>query len=201
MASKRSSRIIFGVAAGLAALVAIGLVILWPQIEQGSRDSSGGPQIGGPFNLVDQTGAPVTDKSWPGAYRLIYFGYTFCPDACPTELQVMAEAIDDLGPDGARVQPIFITIDPARDTPKQLAAYVPEFHPRLVGLTGTAEQIAQAARAYKVYYAKADDSPSYAMNHSSFVYLMGPDGRFITVFSSDTDPEKMAGEIKAYIGG
>jgi protein SCO1/2 len=111
----------------------------------------------------------------------------------------MAQAVDDLGPDGQKIQPIFITIDPARDTPAQLARYVPQFDKRLVGLTGSPQQIAQVAKAFKVYYAKADDTPTYAMNHSAFVYLMNPDGKFLTVFPSDMDGDKMASEIRSYM--
>lgn len=200
----------------MMAIVAVAVVTMWKIVAAGPRVDPFAPQsqsqaesaappapsgmsIGGPFTLVDQTGATVTDQSFAGRYRLIYFGYTFCPDACPTALQVMSQAIESLGPDAARIQPIFITIDPVRDTAQQLANYVPLFDKRLVGLTGTPAQIANVARAYKVYYAKADDRPDYAMNHSSFVYLMGPDGRFLTVFGSDIDADKMAAGIKTYL--
>jgi len=184
----------------IAAAIAIIVVVAAIVSRQGHEEASA-PAIGGPFALTDQTGRPVTDKSYDGLYRLIYFGYTFCPDACPTELQVMAGAIDDLGQAGDKVQPIFVTVDPARDTVKQLAAYVPAFHKRLVGLTGTPEQIAQVAREYKVYYAKADgpDAKTYLMNHSSFVYLLDPAGKFLTVFPSDMDSEKMAAAIQKYM--
>ena len=159
--------------------------------------------IGGPFTLVDQTGAKVTEQNYKGLYRLIYFGYTFCPDACPTELQTMAQAIDALGPDGDKIQPIFITIDPERDTVKQLANYVPLFHKRLVGLTGTLDQIAAVEKSYRVYAAKAEDKSvnGYGMNHSSFVYLMDPGGKFITVFPGDMDSDKLAAEIRKKMKG
>lgn len=203
----RSNRPLLIVMVAMMAIVAVAVVVMWHIVASGPRDpgySSALPSIGGPFSLTDQTGAPVTDRTYDGSYRLIYFGYTFCPDACPTELQVMAQAIDAMGPNGAKVQPIFITVDPERDTAKQLAAYVPLFDKRLVGLTGSPEQIAAVAKAYKVYYAKADqpgvDAKSYGMNHSSFVYLMDPKGKFLTVFSSDTDSEKMAAEMRRYMG-
>ncbi len=191
----------------MMAIVAVAVVVMWRIVESGPRDQvsggASGVSIGGPFTLTDQTGATVTDKTYDGSYRLIYFGYTFCPDACPTELGVMAQAIESLGPAGAKVLPIFITIDPARDTAQQLAGYVPLFDKRLVGLTGTPEQIAAVAKAYKVYYAKADqpgvDTKSYGMNHSSFVYLMDPAGKFLTVFSSDTDSDNMAAGIRKYL--
>ena len=183
-------------------------VVTLSQIEKsGPRDVvQAQPAIGGAFTLTDQNGRIVTDRSYDGSYRLIYFGYTFCPDACPTELAVMARAVDELGASGNKVQPVFITVDPARDTVKQLAGYVPLFHPRLAGLTGTPEQIAQVAKDYKVYYARADADPkagpdTYLMNHTSFVYLMGPDGKFLTVFPAETDAEKMAAEIKKYMSG
>lgn len=191
--------------AAAAAVIAVSAVAVWRAVTgNGQPAPTTAVAIGGPFSLTDQTGAAVTDQTYKGAYRLIYFGYTFCPDACPTELQVMAQAMDDLGADAAKVQPIFVTIDPARDTPGQLAAYVPQFDRRLVGLTGSAEQIAAIAREYKVYYAKAETGgapDAYAMNHSSYVYLMDPNGKFLTVFSSDDDAGKMAASIRQYMTG
>lgn len=200
--SKRSDRLLWGLMIGMMVMAAIAVIIIWNVVKSGPRDAAlSSAEIGGPFALTDQTGKPVTDQSYKGLYRLIYFGYTFCPDACPTELQIMAQAVDTLGGAGDRVQPIFITIDPERDTVKQLASYVPAFHKRLVGLTGSPEQIAQVAKEYKVYYAKAGEAggSAYSMNHSSFVYLLDPDGRFVTVFPSDMDAEKMAAEIQRYM--
>jgi cytochrome oxidase Cu insertion factor (SCO1/SenC/PrrC family) len=164
--------------------------------------TGGRAQIGGAFTLVDHTGATVTERDFAGRYLLIYFGYTFCPDVCPTELQVMAQALDGLGQDAALVQPLFVTIDPERDTPETLAGYVGLFHPRLIGLTGTPEQVARMASAYKVYYAKADaDDPEYyLMDHSSFIYLMGPDGGFLDVFPRGTDPGRIAGKVREHAG-
>jgi cytochrome oxidase Cu insertion factor (SCO1/SenC/PrrC family) len=202
--TERHNRLLLILMMAMMAIVGIGVVTMWSWIAAGPRDPGyrSAVSIGGPFSLVDQTGAPVTDQTYAGHYRLIYFGYTFCPDACPTELQVMAQAVDSLGPQATKVQPIFVTIDPARDTPEQLAAYVPQFDKRLVGLTGSPAQIAQIAREYKVYYAKSDagaDPAAYAMNHSSYVYLMDPDGKFLTVFSSDADADKMALAIRQYM--
>jgi len=187
----------------MVAVVAIAGVAIWRITESAPAAGGSAVNIGGPFTLTDQTGTTVTDKTYDGSYRLIYFGYTFCPDACPTELGVMAQAIEEMGPAGQKVQPIFITIDPDRDTVQQLKTYVPLFDKRLVGLTGTPQQVAAVAKEYKVYYSKADqpgvDAKSYGMNHSSFVYLMDPDGKFLTVFSSDTGSDKMAAEIKRYM--
>lgn len=161
-----------------------------------------GAELGGPFQLVDQDGQTVTDASFAGKFMLIYFGFTFCPDVCPTELQAMATAIDDLGASGEKVQPILISVDPARDTPAQLKSYVASFHPRLVGLSGSDEQVAAAAKAYRVYYAKgpADADGNYVMDHTSFVYLMGPDGKLRSVFRAGASPEAMAAEMEKQLG-
>lgn len=179
----------------VAVALAAGAAVIWFT----GRDSGGvgTASIGGPFELVDQSGRTVTEKSWPGKYLLVYFGYTFCPDVCPTELQAMAAALDLLGDEAAAVQPLFITIDPVRDTVPVMADYVPSFYPRLEGLTGTDEQIRAAAKSYRVYYAKGADEGdgAYLMDHSSFVYLIGPDGKYLTHFSPNTAPEDIAKRI------
>ena len=155
--------------------------------------------IGGPFNLVDTKGATVTETTYRGRWMLVYFGYTYCPDVCPTELQTMSTALDMLGPLAKQVVPVFITIDPQRDTQAALADYVKLFDDRLVGLTGTPEQIAQAARSYRVYYARArsEDATNYLMDHSSFLYLIGPDGGFQALFRQGTTPQELADALKA----
>ncbi len=160
---------------------------------------SGVALVGGPFSLVNQDGVRVTDKDFLGKYMLVFFGYTYCPDVCPTELQVMSAALDQLGPEANRIQPVFVSIDPARDTPDVLKAYVANFGTRLVGLTGTPEDVAAIAKAYRVYYAKAGNGSSstdYLMDHSSIIYLMGPDGRFVTHMAYTTDAAKLATELK-----
>lgn len=163
----------------------------------------GGISVGGPFTLTDTEGREVTEKTYAGRFMLVYFGYTFCPDVCPTELQVIANALDLLGPAAARIAPLFVTIDPERDTVTTMAEYVKLFDPRLVGLTGTEAQIAAAARAYRVYRAKsnAKDSTSYLMDHSSFIYLMGPDGGFRALFRQGMAPQELADAIKAKLAG
>lgn len=161
-----------------------------------------GAAIGGPFQLVDHSGQAVSEADFAGRFMLIYFGFTHCPDICPTELQVMANAVDALDADGARVAPLFITVDPERDTPAHLKDYVAAFHPKMIGLTGTPEQIAAVAKAYKVYFSKqpsAGASAEYQVDHTSFVYLMGPDGILRSVFRSGTSAKAMAGEIRAQI--
>ncbi len=155
--------------------------------------------VGGPFVLEDGNGKPVTDRDFRGKYMLIYFGYTFCPDVCPTTLNEVATALDHLGPKAARLQPIFITVDPKRDTPDVVKQYAAAFTPRLVGLTGSPEQIAAAAKAYRVYYAEHRTGPGpndYSMDHSSILYLMGPDGQFIAPIRADEDGAQMATDIE-----
>ena len=161
--------------------------------------SIGRALVGGPFALIDHTGRRVTEQDFQGRHMLVLFGFTFCPDVCPSGLQVMAAALDRLGRKGERVTPVFITIDPERDTPAQLAQYVPSFHPRLVGLTGTADEVAAAARAYRVYFKKVKDeksSAAYTIDHTALIYLMGPDGDYIAHFThtmgADTIAERLA---------
>ena len=165
----------------------------------GGIATQGSAPVGGPFSLVDQTGAPVTDATWRGRWMIVYFGYTTCPDVCPTELQTIAAALDALGRQAAQVVPIFITVDPGRDTPARLADYVKLFDDRLVGLTGTAQQIDTVARAYRVYYAKVTpkESTTYLMDHSSFMYLMGPDGTLRALFRPGTSAQELAGAIRS----
>jgi len=200
------SRIIRWTAMGLVIAMLAGSAALWlrPGGLSGAIHAAtgiampGGVQVGGPFSLVDQTGKPVTQASWPGRWLLVYFGYTYCPDVCPTELQTIAATLDALGPLAARVVPIFITIDPERDTPELMAGYVKLFDDRLIGLTGTPQQIAAVARAYRVYYAKVTpkESTTYLMDHSSFLYLMGPDGMLRMLFDPATGAGDIAGAIR-----
>ncbi len=182
-------------------------VIAWMTIRHDQRQAGGvatnvaPASIGGPFTLTTHDGRVVTDQDFVGKYKLVFFGYTFCPDICPTELQTIAQAMDLMGDSGADVQPLFITIDPERDTPPVLADYVKLFHPSIIGLTGTAEQIAAVAKAYRVYYARSQGEPDptqYLMDHSTFAYLLAPDGSFVTVFAKGSTPEQMVEAINAY---
>jgi len=161
-----------------------------------------GLSLGGPFTLTDQTGRPVTEKDFAGRWQLVYFGYAFCPDVCPTELGNMVAALDSLGPKADGVVPLFITIDPARDTPAALADYVGRFHPRLIGLTGSPEQVADVARKYRVYFAKSEnrDMREYLMDHSSFIYLVGPDGLVRELFRPGTSPDAIAAALLRRLG-
>lgn len=188
---------------GLLAASLLSIFLLGPSSNEDQPvRSSGEALVGGPFQLTAHTGQSVTEADFAGQYMLIYFGFTFCPDVCPTELQVMSSALDVLGDEGANVTPMLISIDPERDTVEAMAQYVTNFHPRLVGLTGTPEQVAAAASAYRVYFQKVADETSaaaYTMDHSSIVYLMGPDGAFLKHFGPGTSPEKMAKTIASFI--
>jgi len=171
----------------------------------GGYGGRGTAAVGGPFTLVDHTGKQRTNRDFEGAFALIYFGYTFCPDVCPTALQVMSQAIDRLSPEAQKkITPIFITIDPERDTVKELGVYIDNFHPRMVGLTGTTQQIAKAARAYRVYYGRSksggNDTSDYLMDHSSIVFLLDSKGAYVTHFTHATPPEKMAEMLKIKMG-
>jgi protein SCO1/2 len=168
----------------------------------GGSQSQGRALIGGPFSLSDPDGKRVTDRDFRGKLMLVFFGYTHCPDVCPTELQNMADVIGKLGPDANQIAPIFISVDPARDTPEALSAYVGNFSPRITGLTGTQDEIASAAKAYRVYFKKADGNQNnYSVDHSAFVYLMDRDGNYITHFMFNTPAETVVKEIKKYISG
>ena len=140
-------------------------------------------RIGGPFALIDQNGKRRTDADYRGKVLLVYFGFTYCPGVCPTDLQEIGLAVDRLGPAGDAVQPIFITVDPARDTPEHLKEYMVMFHARFVGLTGDAAAIDAAARAYRVYYARVElEKSDYTVDHSAFIYLMGRQGEYLGFF-------------------
>ena len=155
--------------------------------------------IGGSFALTDQNGVHRTDTAFRGKLMLVYFGFTYCPDICPTDLQQMGLAVDQLGSDGEMVQPVFITVDPARDTAEHLRDYMPLFHPRFVGLTGDPAAIGQAARAYRVYYEKIgrEDKSDYTVDHSVFIYLMDRDGRYLGFFPPGTSAEHLAETVRS----
>lgn len=167
--------------------------------------SSGEAQVGGPFTLVNHRGETVTDADFAGRPMLIYFGFTYCPDVCPASLQVMAAALDQLTPETrAQFQPILITVDPERDTPELLAQYVtaPAFPENLTGLTGTLDQVRNAARAYRVFFARVDDdglSSDYTVDHSSIIYLMDREGRFVEIFPHGSAPSVIAARLQAFL--
>lgn len=153
--------------------------------------------VGGPFALVDQDGRPRTDADFRGKLVLLTFGYTGCPDVCPTDLMAIARALDLLGEAGAAIQPVFVTLDPARDTPALLAEFVPSFHPRLIGLTGSEAAIRQTADAFKVFYRRAEGED--AIEHSAFVYLLDGQGRYLGFFPPGTSAERMLTIIRPHL--
>jgi len=157
--------------------------------------------VGGPFELIDHSGRTRTEQDFRGRLMLVYFGFTYCPDVCPTDLQAIGLAVDKLGADSANVQPLFVTVDPERDTPAHLAEYVKLFHPRLIGLTGSAEAIRKAADAYKVYYARVDlnKDAGYTVDHTAFIYLMGRDGNYLGFFPPGTSADRMVEIIRPHL--
>jgi protein SCO1/2 len=196
--------------AGLVVVLVVGVSALW-FTGQGAHwlDAAsnigmpGGVAVGGPFALVDTKGRPTTDADFRGRWMLVFFGYIYCPDVCPTELQTMANAIDALGPEAAKIVPVFITIDPERDTPAKLGEYVKAFDPRMVGLTGSVDAITAVAKAYRVYYAKVPQKNSnfYLMDHSAFIYLIGPDGAFRALFRPGMKAQELAAALRHQMAG
>jgi cytochrome oxidase Cu insertion factor (SCO1/SenC/PrrC family) len=195
------ARIALYVLAGLAVGAILAVAVLPATRERllpVKMQSAGRALVGGPFTLTDHTGKQVTDKDFRGRTMVVVFGFTFCPDICPTELQLISAVLDKLGPKAKDVVPLFITIDPERDTPEQLASYVKSFHPRLLGLTGTQQEIEAAAKAYRVYFKKVADPKStagYTMDHSAFIYVMGPDGAYQAHFTPGTSVATLADRL------
>jgi protein SCO1 len=160
--------------------------------------------VGGPFTLVDHTGATVTNETYRGKWLVMFFGFTHCPDICPAELQVMSESLEALGPKADLVVPIFITLDPQRDTPEIVGDYVKNFGPRFVGLTGSPEAIADAAKAYRIPFSKfvpdgQEDNQNYSIDHAAIAYLMGPDGKYLEHFAYGTPATKMTETLRRYL--
>lgn len=187
------------------ALVAAGSLFL-TRADTGTTPSasSGEALVGGPFTLTDHTGARVSDRDFRGRFMLIYFGFTYCPDVCPAELARMEAVINAMGPAGEMVVPILLSVDPERDTPEVLANYVKHFHPRTVGLTGTPDEIRDVLSAYRVYAQKVEQpgsSVGYLMDHSSYIYLMGPDGKFVDFYAPQDSPEEIRASLTAHVGG
>jgi len=178
--------------------VLVGVFVLVPPADRPGSQAQETVPIGGPFSLVDQDGRRVSEQDFRGRFMLVYFGYTYCPDVCPLGLQTVAAAIDALPPElQERVAPVFVTVDPARDTPAVLRDYVGQFHPRLVGLTGSETEVAEALRAWRVYVRKAEPQDgSYLVDHSTFTYLMNPDGSYAAHFGHATTAEEMAKRLE-----
>lgn len=196
-------RLVLWTITGLAA-GAIAALALIPQARERLLPASnvrvwGQALIGGPFTLTDHTGKRVTDADFRGRHMLVFFGFTYCPDVCPTTLQVVSEALAKLGPKAERFVPILITVDPERDTPEQLALYVQSFHPRLVGLTGTRAEIDAVLNAYRIRNVRRRTDPKstagYTIDHPAQVYVMDPEGRYRTFLDYTKGPESMAASL------
>jgi protein SCO1/2 len=192
-----------GLLAALVLAVGFGLA-LRPHTTPSTTTASGPPAIGGPFTLVSDTGARVDQSILKGKWSAVFFGYTYCPDVCPTTLTALGGATQALDPDDAKAfQVVFITIDPARDTPAQLKRYLSadSFPKHAVGLTGTPGQIAAVAKAYRVFYQKVPQGGSYVMDHTAIVYLMNPQGQFVTPLDMTKSPPEIAHQIEGAMGG
>jgi cytochrome oxidase Cu insertion factor (SCO1/SenC/PrrC family) len=195
-------QLVFAILAVSAAVIIAGVTFYLSSLTHGPI-SNGTALVGGPFTLTDQNGRKVSEKDFLGKYMLVFFGYTYCPDICPTELQVMSAALDSLGAKADAVQPVFISVDPERDTPEVLKQYVGNFHPRLMGLTGTPEEIASVAKTYRVFFSRVENSGSdtYPMDHSTIMYLMDPQGKFLKHFNYSTDAAALAKALAEAISG
>ena len=181
--------ILFGIA------VATALVLSQPLV----RAANSPVTIGGPFTLTSPDGTPVTEQTYRGKWLLVFFGYTSCPDTCPTALLEIVAALTRLGPDADKLQPLFITVDPLRDTPAVMGNYTQSFDPRIVGLSGTPQQIAAVAQEYGVYYAphkSGPDAENDVTDHSTYLYLMDPDGKFVRGLDADTPGEHIAEAVR-----
>jgi protein SCO1/2 len=156
--------------------------------------------IGGPFSLIDQTGKLRSDREFRGKLMVVYFGYTYCPDVCPADLQAITLALDRLGALAANAQPIFITVDPERDN-KVLAEYVSAFHPSLIGLTGPPDEIRKVANSYKAFYTKVKDGRTgeYTIDHAGVIYLMGRDGEYLGFMPPQTAPDRLTEVLRTYL--
>jgi protein SCO1 len=195
----RTAQILLMLAGFLAGVASIVLVVVLVS----GRDpipSAGASAIGGPFNLTDQDGKRVTDKDLRGHPFLVFFGFTHCPDVCPTALFEISEVLGKLGPDAQKVSALFVTVDPERDTPEQMKDYLSSFNPRLVGLTGDPTAIAAVAKEYRVYVKKVPlDNGDYTMDHTALVYLMDKDGRFVAPFNLKRSAEDAAADLRRYL--
>lgn len=186
-----------------AALLAALLVFIGPKrLLEPPPGSSGEALIGGPFTLVNGSGKTLTDKDFRGQYMLVYFGFTHCPDICPTTLLVMKNALSHMGEKSRRITPVFISLDPERDTPEVVGRYVTNFGDRLIGLTGNPAQVKQAADAYRVFYTKVeqpDSAAGYLIDHSGFVYLMDPNGKYVAHFAHSIPEGELAAKLNQFV--
>jgi len=184
----------------IAALAVIVGGVVYEQLWLGGAENAS-PAVGGPFTLTDQNGATRSDSDFRGKIMLIYFGYTYCPDACPTTLQAISQTMDAIGNQASKVQPIFISVDPTRDTPDQLKSYAANFHPGILYLTGAPDTLKQVENEYRIYVAKVPQSGSddYLIDHSSIIYVMGTNGRYLASMPAGLPPKVMAATLQRYL--
>ena len=195
------------VIAALGLIAATGVVAAMYVTDRDVREvarEATAPEVGGPFSLIDHTGRAVTDADYDGKLKVVYFGFTYCPDICPTGLYKISQALDALSAGVEHVQPLFISVDPERDTVEVMADYVANFHPSFVGLTGSLEQIDAVAKAYFVYYAKvypegSEGSDDYLVDHSAFTFLMGPSGKFLEALPHGVTADELAAKIRTHL--
>jgi protein SCO1/2 len=195
----RTIRLLLVLSAFLAGLVLCFAVVLLVTGRDGVSNVAAPSAIGGPFKLTDQNGATITDQSLKGRPFLVFFGFTHCPEVCPTALFDMSEIFNKLGPDADKVNALFVTVDPERDTPAKLKEYLSSFNPRLIGVGGEPEALAAVAKAYRVYYKKVPlKDGDYTMDHTAIVYLMDKNGQFVAPFSLKRRPEEAAADLRRY---
>jgi protein SCO1 len=193
----RAHQVILAALAGVAGFSAVALFVVFFVSSRGPGQAVQAAAVGGSFTLTDDTGVPVTEKTLAGKPSVIYFGYTFCPEICPTTLLDLSRLIEKLGPDADKLNYVFVTIDPQRDTVKLLHAYLSSFDRHIRGFTGTPEQIAKIAHEYRVYYKKiSTDDGSYEMDHSAIIYLMDSAGKLVTIMPYQEDDASALGKLR-----
>ncbi|MDT3684569.1 MAG: SCO family protein [Pseudorhodoplanes sp.] len=198
--TSRTSHVLLVLTAFVAGLVIFSAAIFFVAGKGPAVQAPAPSAVGGPFRLVDHNGQTVTDTDMKGKPFLVFFGFTHCPDICPTTLFEVSEILGKLGGDAERVNALFVTVDPERDTADKLKDYLSSFHPRLRGLTGTSEAIAAMEKAYRVYSKKVPlDGGGYTMDHTALVYLMNKDGRFVAPFNMKRKPEEAAADLRKYL--
>jgi protein SCO1/2 len=196
----RTTRLLIVLCAFLAGLVLCFTVVLIATGRGPSPLANTVAAVGGPFNLIDQNGKPISDRDLKGHPTLVFFGFTHCPEVCPTTLFDISEVLGKLGPDAEKVNALFITVDPERDTPAALKDYLASFNPRLLGVGGGPQELAKVAKEYRVYYKKVPlKDGDYTMDHTAIVYLMDKNGQFVAPFSLKRRPEEAAAELRRYL--
>ena len=196
----RTTRLLLILSAFMAGLVLCFAVVLLVTGRGPSPLANPTAAIGGPFKLTDQNGNPISDRDLKGRPFLVFFGFTHCPEVCPTALADISQVMDKLGPDADKVNALFVTVDPERDTPAVLKDYLTSFNPRLLGVGGDADALAAVAKAYRVYYKKVPlKDGDYTMDHTAIVYLMDKNGQFVSPFNLRRRPEELAAELRRYL--